>query len=542
MKKATALILALILVISLLAGCDTKPAETTAPPASTTAPTAAATTAPATTEPTEPAYPEEISIFATFSARCEAAGMKDYNDTYWAQALEALTGTHVDWKLHSADVGPEKFTLMIASEQYPDAIVYNWQKAEGGIELYHEDEIIIDLAELIPECMPNLNAYLEANPDVKKTMTNGDGKILSIPTIREQQALNIFVGPQIRTDWLKKLELEVPTTTEELYEVLKAFKTQDPNGNGEADEIPMSGVGFDSTTFGIGNLLWAFGTHYSFYVKDGQVVWGPAEDNFTDGLAYIAKLYDEGLIDVDYLLNDRTAMDSKAIADRVGFEYSYQPTKYYNSADFNDGNRVMSGIHYLTSADNDSMACYNQAYTQSVVTTVALAVTTACEDPEGLLRWLDTVYSEEGILAMNYGEENKHYTIVNGEPQIVADLDLTDHQATTMIVNATFPILQQWGAYSSTLSPWGAEAIATWADGVDTSGVLPTLALTAEETEQIADALTQIQTYAQTEMNNVVIGETSIEEWPEIVEKFRNMGLEDVLAVYNAAYARYLAK
>lgn len=542
MKRITAFILVLVLIVSLLAGCETKPAETTAPPtASTTTPSV---TEPSTTVPvsTEPAYPEEISIFATFSSRCEAAGMTDYNDTYWAQALEEITGTHVNWKLHSSDVAPEKFTLMIASEQYPDAIIYNWQKAEGGIELYHEDEIIIDLTDLIPECMPNLNAYLEANPDVKKFMTNGDGKILSIPTIREQQALNIFVGPQIRADWLEKLKLEVPSTPDELYEVLKAFKTMDPNGNGEQDEIPMSGVGFDSTTFGIGNLLWAFDTHYSFYVKDGQVVWGPAEDGFTDGLSYIAKLYAEGLIDVDYLLNDRTAMDSKAIADRVGFEFSYQPTKYYNSTDFNDGNRVMAGIPYLTTANSDSMSCFNQAYTQSVVTTVAIAVTSACEDPEGLLRWLDTVYSEEGILATNYGEEGTHYTMVDGEPQLVEGVDLADQQATTMLVNSTFPILQQWGAYSSTLSPWGAEAIDVWADGVDTTGVLPALSLTAEETEQIADALTQLQTYAQTEMNNVVIGETSIEEWDEIVEKFRNMGLDDVLAVYNAAYARYLAK
>lgn len=543
MKKITAILLALIMVLSLFAGCQADPAETTAP----TTTGSAGTTAPAaedTTAAPEIQYPEELSVFLTWSSRSEAIGQKTYNDAYWAKWMEEQTGTHVEWIAHNSDVISEKFTLMIAGENYPDAVVYDWKSVEGGPELYLEDEVIIDLTDLIPKCMPNLNAYLEENPQIKKDMTNDNGQILYIPFIREQQALNIYTGPQIRTDWLEKLELEVPKTPDELYEVLKAFKTKDPNGNGEADEIPMSSVGFQNAGMGAGGLLWAFDTHQSFYVKDGKVVWGPAEEEITEGLSFIAKLYSEGLLDIDYLLNDRTAMDSKALADRVGFEFSYQPSKYYSNKDFNDGTRVMAGIPYLTTPDNDSLMCFNPSYTQSVVTGVSLAVTTACENPEGLLKWLDTVYSEEGIAVTNFGEENNHFTYVDGKPQMV-ELDSDgkkDQQAQSLLIQSVFPILQQWDAYSSTTSEWGGKAIATWADGVDTSGILPQISLTPEENERIADKLTQLDDYAQTEMNNVIIGETSIDEWPEIVEKFQKMGLDEVLAIYNAAYQRYLAK
>jgi len=547
-KKIITLFLAITMIVSTFSACGNETKETKVASSTETSAKETENSASKTTETTvaeEIAYPEEISIFSTLGTRSSAAGMKDNNDTYWAQELERITGTHVVWEHVSSDTKAEKFNLMIASENYTDAIIYDWQNAEGGLEMYYEDGIIVDLTDLIPECMPNLNAYLDAHPDVRKILTNSDGQILYIPTIRDDLALNIFVGPQIRTDWLDKLGLDIPKTTDDLYEVLKAFKTKDPNGNGEADEIPMSGVSFTSNLYGVGNLLWAFDTHYSFYVKDGKVVWGPVEEQFTEGLAYIAKLYDEGLIDVDYLLNDRTAMDSKAIADRVGFEFSYQPTKYYNSADFNDGTKVMAGIPYLTTKDNDSMMCFNQSYTQGVVTSVSLAVTTACEDPKGLLKWLDTVYSEEGIIALNFGKEGTHFEYVNGQPQVIPNMSSelqADYYATTMIVNATFPLLQQWEAYSATLSEWGSEAIATWADGVDTSGILPSISLTTEEKDQIADALTQIQTYAETQMNNVVIGELSINEWPNVVKKFQDMGIDKVLEVYNAAYKRYISK
>lgn len=492
-------------------------------------------------------YPEELTIFSSQGAKSVAAGFTSSNDAYWAQELERITGTHVEWIHHKSDVIDEKFNLMIASEEYTDAIVYNWPKVEGGPELYLEDEVIIDLTELIPECMPNFNAYLEEHPEVKRIIANDDGKILYIPFIREDVALNIYVGPQIRTDWLEKLGLNVPKTTEDLYNVLKAFKTQDPNGNGEADEIPMSGSEFRRNEYGVGNLLWAFDTHYSFYVEDGKVVWGPAEEKFAEGIEYIAMLYKEGLLDVDYLLNDRAAMDSKAIADRVGFEFSFQPTKYQNDATFNDGTRRMAGIQYLTTPDNDSKMCFNPAYTESVVTKVALAVTTACENPKGLLKWLDTVFSEEGIIFMNYGKEGTHFEYVDGKPQLIDFSSLTTEeqtlvQANTMMIDTVFPSLQQWGAYSATTSQWGGEAIATWADGVDTSGILPQIALTTEEKEQIADTLTQLEAYADTQINNVIIGELNMDKWPDVVKKFHDMGIDKILEIYNAAYQRYMSK
>lgn len=542
-KKKIALGLAAALTISALSACGNEQQESAS--ASTATQESVATT---TTEETnvvvEPTYPEEISIFATMGASSTAIGYTSYNDTYWAQALEEITGTHVDWQHFSGDVSTEKFHLMIASGEYPDGIIAQWGRIEGGAEKYVDDGVILDLTDLIPECMPNFNAYLEENPEIKRQIQNVDGQILYIPAIRDSVVQCIFTGPLVREDWLEKLNLEVPQNTDDLYKVLKAFKEQDPNGNGIADEIPMSGVSFNTNNYGIGNLLWAFDTHYNFYVDNGEVVWGPAEDKFAEGLAYIAKLFDEDLIDIDYLLNDRTAMDSKALADRVGFLYTFQPTKYFNDATFNDGTKKMVGIPHLTTPDSDSRMTFNSDYINRVLVT-SLAVSTDCEDPEGFLRWLDTIFSEEGIILMNYGKEGTHFEYVDGKPVIdFANMTAEEQlqlKADTMLMDSAFPTLQQKEAVNS-YSAWGKESIEIWGAEVDTSGILPTLTFTAEESEQITDALTELQTYADTQINKVVIGEVSMDKWSEIVEKFHKMGLDKILEVYNAAYQRYLSK
>ena len=201
-------------------------------------------------------------------------------------------------------------------------------------------------------------------------------------------------------DWLEKLGLDVPKTPEDLYNILKAFKEKDPNGNGENDEIPMSGVSFTGG-HGIGNLIWMFGSTMDIYVEDGKVKYGVLEDKFEEGLRYIVKLFEEGLIDPDYLLNDRSKMDNKFMNNKVGFIYSLQPGNFYKN--MNDGTRLVLGIPYLAN-EGVKNNVFDSTFTDDI-SPVSIAVTTANKNPSGSLKWLDTLYSEKGIEIMNYGKE-----------------------------------------------------------------------------------------------------------------------------------------
>lgn len=547
MKKYVALFLALTLVLSLFAGCNADPKETTK---STTQATTAATQG-GTTAATEPVveeipYPEKVTVWTNLGANQNSFGFLSNDEANFSKHWEELTGTDIEWIDISGGTKDEKFTLMIAGgEPYPDAIVYGWEKVAGGPEQYVEDEIIVDLTDLIPECMPNLNAYLESRPNVKARITNTDGRILYIPTIRDDPELLSYVGPSIRTDWLEKLELDVPKTPDELYNVLKAFKEKDPNGNGEADEIPMSGISFANYYSGLGQLTWAFDTHWELYVEDGEVVYGPAEEKFVDALTYITKLYSEGLIDVDYLLNDRNGMEAKGLIDRVGFHFNYQNTNYANNAEFNNGTRRMQGIPYVTLDPNVTAKCYNKTYEDYTVPGTCIAFTTSCEDIKSVLKWFDCTYDPDFNTISVMGIEGTHFDYdANGEAVLrkMTPDERKEYLAHTTQFGSPIVSVLQWSAQQGSLSDWGREDTILWASCADVSGILPSgMKLTADEKEEIADALTQVQTYADTQINKIVIGELSMDEWDGVVEKFYDMGLGDVLEVYNAAYQRYLA-
>lgn len=526
LKKITAIIAAVAILVS-FSGCGKKNETVTYDP--------------------DGEIPESMTIFCNLGAKPQAAGISDFNEVMSFQLMEELTGCKVEWIHPPSTAIGEKFNLMIASGEYPDAIVYDWSNVAGGVTSFVDDDVIISLTDIIEDAMPNYISYLNENPDIKKQCINDDGDYITVPFIRKDKELNIYLGPQIRTDWLEKLGLDVPKTTDDFYNVLKAFKTGDPNGNGKADEIPMSGIAFDNSGFGIGNLMWAFGTTYDFHLKDGKVTYGPVEKEFKDGLSYITKLYKEGLIDRDYLLNDNQRLKEKVITDQVGFVFAFQPTGYYDA--MNDGKKEVLGIEYLTGPDGKKQ-CYQNAYTSSVLGT-SFAVTSTNKNPVGTLKWLDNFYSEKGIEYMNFGKEGTSFEWVDGYPKLT-DYIFNNKNGrsyadmfgmTIAAVDSAFPTLQDYRYYEQMISDWGKRSIEVWSnDDADTSNILPALQLTNEEEKIASDILVQVDAVAKEAMNKIVIGQIDIKEWDKTVEKIKKLGVDEVIKIYNDAYKRYQSR
>ena len=489
--------------------------------------------------------PETLSIFCKLSSTRAKEGITDLNQVLPFQMIEEITGTHVEWIHPTSSAVEEKFNLAIVSGQLPDLMCYGWNELD--CEMYVEDEVIIELSDLIEEHMPNLSAFLEANPDAKSEFADEEGHIYYIPLIRQDDELKVFRGPQIRMDWLEKLNLKVPTTPEALYDVLVAFKTQDPNGNGKADEIPMSGVGFDNPNHGIEKLLHMFGTTENFYVKDGAVTFGILEDEMEEGLGYITKLYSEKLLDPDYLINDRTAMDGKVLNDEVGFVYSMQPSTFCNKMQGTD--KVVLGIPYI-SAEGVENNCYDPAYTETCYFTYSVAVTTANKNPEGSLRWLDTFFGEEGKNIMNFGKEGLTHEMDGNVHKLTEFMtknpdgkSLSQMGGTYLgVLNTDFPTIQTYELYSQSLTEWGKTSIETWAETSNIEGLVPKIIFTPEENEIINDKLPRINTYVDEAVNKIIVGTMDISELPKIREEVKKMGIEEIISIYQQAYERYLSR
>lgn len=518
LKRAMLLMMALVMLVT-MAGCGGKDEEAT-------------TVA-------EGEMPEKLTVWASLGNLAAQAGAEDRGDILAYQLIEEKTGVEVEWICPSEIAQQEQFNLLIASGEYPDVINYFWGTIDGGAQQYVDDGVIVPLSDYL-DYMPNLSKYKEEKPAIVKQITDAEDQILYAPTLRKDDELTVYVGPAIRQDWLDKLGLEMPTNTDELYEVLKAFKTQDPNGNGQADEIPFTGILAEYPAFGIGNILWAFGTHYDFYLKDGKVVYGFLEDEMKEGLSYLSKLYAEGLIDPDYIINDEEKYDSKIMNDKSGFYYAIQPSKYYNN--MNDGTRHIVAVPYFDGK------CYNTMYNSNTGGAGA-AITTANKNPSGTAKWLDYFYSDEATIITNFGKEGMTYNLEDGKYILDREyvfnnpngLERKNVCAMSFIGATTdFTGFQLWDYYSQTLEPWGKDAIEVWNASADKSNILPKLSFTVEENRTLSKYMNDIKTYSAEVLNNIIVGRNDVESLAEAKATLEKMHIDEVLKVYNDAYARFL--
>lgn len=489
---------------------------------------------------------QTLKVFVGMSTHLATTG-KTYNDNLVFQEMEKRTGIKVEWIHPPAGQGKEKFNLMLSSMDLPDVIVYDLMNAPGGVSKYADDGVIIPLNDLIDKYAPNYKKYLDTHPEIRKNVTAEDGNIYYFTMLRVDPTLRVFMGPQIRKDWLDKLQLPVPTTTDELYQVLKAFKEKDPNGNGKADEIPYSGVKFKDTEFGIGKLLWPFGVHYSFYQDNGQVKFGPLEPGFKEGMLFIQKLYKEGLLDPDYVLLDRSKLDGKVMNHQVGALYHYQMQKFMDTMRPKDPNFNIVAMPHLK-GPNGTQSMFEEQYIHSTVPSNSAAITTANKNPAETVKWLDYAYSEEGHMLFNFGVEGQTYNMENGTP-VYTDLIMNNPDGLIksaamgkyiMALNG-WPMAQDPGYFNQMMPDFSIEAINVWKN-VATSGILPLLSHTPEEEKKVATIMTEINTYADEMFDKFVMGIESLDNYEKFVATLKQMKIDEVIAIKQEALDRYMKK
>ena len=151
------------------------------------------------------------------------------------------------------------------------------------------------------------------------------------------------------------LGLKMPVTQEEFVDVLRAFKTQDPNGNGQADEIPTGGraearwMDYLFSMYGI--AMWEGFPQWDIY--DGELTYAAVTPNMRDALEFISGLYQEGLLDAETLMNDKAGWDGKVNSDQVGvfFQWAEQSYMYATNIYNATGTKADWSILPVISAD-----------------------------------------------------------------------------------------------------------------------------------------------------------------------------------------------
>ncbi|MBD2872681.1 ABC transporter substrate-binding protein [Paenibacillus arenilitoris] len=255
---------------------------------------------------------------------------KPLGEMEWLQQVEDAAGVDIEWQEITADWGQKKGT-MLASGDVPDLFVGPNVITDADFAQFQG--LFQDLSELTEQA-PNVQQMFAEKPETKAIATQRDGRIYGLP--KYQAFWPDTVNRQyINQQWLDNLGLSAPTTWDELYEVLLAFKEKDANGNGDpSDEIPMDWPGGIGGYFNPAVLLGGMGitlasevSGQGYFVEDGQVKNFLTDDRYKEMVMFLNKLYKAGLINPEVFTHDYTKFQSVARGEgdtaKVGFTWGW---------------------------------------------------------------------------------------------------------------------------------------------------------------------------------------------------------------------------
>ena len=340
----------------------------------------------------------------------------DYEDNFMTKMIEEDTGIDLEFVFYPSAETATVIDLALASgEELPDIILYPFgdNTASYGAQGYFQP--LNEYFEKYSYFLWEGRGMTEEDYNTYMTRTaEADGTIYGYSYYTKATGDQVRINPFINQYWLEALDLEMPTNADELYEVLKAFKEQDPNGNGEADEIPMIGSYnvwngyFDEMII---NFFTYYNSAYMLGVED-DVVYAPfVTDEWQEAMIYMNKLVSEGLLsDLSF-----TVTQDELVSMVQGYPAEEQIIGIVV------GHQVVAFPDPTTEAilAYDILPPFADAYTPERTANVTKFgyITCDCEHPEIAFRLFDYFAQERVSLITRYGEPGVHFLYRPDDPE-----------------------------------------------------------------------------------------------------------------------------
>ncbi len=457
--------------------------------------------------------------------------------------LEKKTNVHIKF-----DVINDPATVLgtrFSGGTYGDCLFGQPMLNSNNASKYMASGLFVDLTDYVNEdLMPNLTNLLKSQPEIETMIKASDGKIYTLPKLTGRPANSLESPIFINKAWLDKLGLKVPTTLDEFTNVLKAFRDGDPNGNGQADEIPYLAAKADSfmnleALMGIWGLATKDATNDSYVqVKDGKVKFVPTDPAYKEYLKYMSMLYDEGLLWSDFINGTSQTVTSLITSPtcRVGVFTSKNPatTAYMDEYEciLPPKAEGYEPCWYYHPAVNGSK---NQFF-----------VTNHCKNVNVLVAWIDQLYDSDIAFRFRYGEpEDGRYTVGDDGKITFNELD----SVTTDKLNREKPVMEALignsiGAITKeafeNINPSKAEKISNDAyelyKDIINKELWPRPYLAAGDISD-ADALSvdifnKVDTYRASSIQSGKVDET----WDAYVKEIKDIGLDRYIEILQTAY------
>ena len=561
-KKLPIFLIILTLIITLLMGCTANTTSSSTEPISKETETTSKAVASAQTnnqtaissqEPDElnsdKIAPDPITLtyFINFDPKASAT-IQSYAEQDCYVYLEELTGVHIEFIHPPAEQVDEKFNLMVSSGDLADLIWRWWWGYPGGPGKAIDDGVIIDIKPYMNEYAPNMTQIMEEDPQIRKDMTTDDGRMYYFTFLHMWEWKRHTEGFMLRQDWLDRLNLKTPVTMDDWYDVLTAIKEQDANGNDDVnDEIPFvtSGIG------GLHRFIPAYGILREFYLdpSSGKIEYGSIQPAYKDHVAEMTKWYKEGLIDADFAATDGKSFTAKITGNQAG---SFGGFLAGNMSTFmglmqNDPEFQLVGSKWPTV--DTSKPNYNPSgIAARAPEGSGVGISPTNKYPEQSVRWIDFQYSGEGHLAINFGREGLAYDMVDGKP-VLKDFILNDPDLSPVNMLSKYGQCPIWNSYIQ--DPDGFTQILKYPGVRETADVfadsdktlqLPPLTPNFDEAQKINSIMADIRTYVDENYMSWITGTQTLDNYDAYTQAIKDMGIDEVIAIYEEALNRYNAR
>ncbi|AEI40575.1 ABC transporter substrate-binding protein [Paenibacillus mucilaginosus] len=489
----------------------------------------------------------DSAVTLKFMTQSSPLAPADPNQKLIFQRMEQKTGIHIEWKNYTSETFAEKRNLALATGDLPDAI---FDAGLGDYDLLRlaKDGTIIPLDDLI-EKMPNFKKVLEQAPQYKSLITAPDGHIYSLPWIEElgagkESIHSVDDFPWINVEWLKKLGLQMPTTTEELKQVLIAFKTKDPNGNGKADEIPLSFInktGGEDLAFLFGSFGLGENWDHTVVTDDGRVRFTSSDPGFKEGVKFLHELVQEGLVDVEAFTQDWNTYLAKGKEGRYGLYFTWDKANISGANDKYDLMPALKG----PSGEKNVTRTNGMGFDRG-----RMVVTKENKNLEATAKWMDQLYDPLQSVQNNWG------TYGDTAQQNIFELDPSTNMLKHLPLNGTAPVeLRQKTSVGGPLaildSYYGKVTTkpddAAWrldlmkkvmVPDMKAKQIYPRVFFSLEELDRLSAIETDLFAYVLRMRTEWMENGRVEAEWADYLKELDRLGLQEWLKIKQAGYDR----
>lgn len=435
----------------------------------------------------------------------------------------------------------EKKNLVLASGDLPD-VFFGGGISDTDIATYSKQGFFLPLEDLIDKYAPNIKKFLDENQEVKKWLTTQDGHIYSLPHWNAYEPATIPDNMFINKKWLDKLGLEVPKTLDELYEVLKAFKTKDPNGNGKTDEIPLT-YRTNGGALGETSLFGAFGTLDNakhVVVEDGKIKYTANTDDYKEAIKWFNKLYKEGLIDKEVFTQDSTQYKAKGQdpSDIVGIFFEWFDE---NMVGVERAKNDFVMVEPLKGKNGEQK--WGRNHTQLAFD--KFIITSENPSPEATIRWIDEIFEEQMSIRFILGELDKNIKYDGEKYSLLPPPEgkSGDQYKYEMAPGPQTPGVITPETYKRIINSDDKvrkqerfEILDKYAD----KNPLPPIRFTPEQLSELSILTADIDKYIEEMKAKWITGERNVEEdWKGYLDQLEKMGIEKYIKIYQEGYDIY---